>query len=72
QQFVTQIVGARGSYRTSDIEERLRSVLLSKLQDVLGETTSAKSVVDLIGLTEELGASVRAKAQDDFEALAWS
>ncbi|MBE7535242.1 MAG: SPFH domain-containing protein [Anaerolineales bacterium] len=69
QQFVTQIVGARGSYRTSDIEERLRSVLLSKLQDVLGETTSAKSVVDLIGLTEELGASVRAKAQDDFEAL---
>ncbi len=69
QQFVTQIVGARGSYRTSDIEERLRSVLLSKLQDVLGETTSAKSVVELIGLTEELGASVRAKAQDDFEAL---
>jgi excisionase family DNA binding protein len=25
--------------------------------------------VDLIGLTEEIGASVRAKAQDDFEAL---
>jgi excisionase family DNA binding protein len=44
-------------------------MLLSKLQDVLGETTAAKSVVDLIGLTEEVGAAVRAKAQDDFEAL---
>ena len=69
QQFVTQIVGAQGAYRTTDIEERLKTVLLSKLQDVLGETTAARSVVDLIGLTEEIGASVRAKAQDDFEAI---
>ena len=69
QQFVTQIVGARGAYRTIEIEERLRSILLSKLQDVLGETTAASSVVELIGLTEEIGASVRAKAQDDFEAI---
>lgn len=69
QQFVTQVVGAQGAYRTTDIEERLKTILLSKLQDVLGETTSAKSVVDLIGLTEEVGAAVRAKAQDDFEAI---
>jgi excisionase family DNA binding protein len=69
QQFITQIVGAQGTYRSTDIENRLRSMLLSKLQDVLGETTSAKSVVDLIGLTEELGAAVRAKAQDDFAAI---
>jgi excisionase family DNA binding protein len=69
QQFVTQIVGAQGAYRTTDIEERLKTILLSKLQDVLGETTSARSVVDLIGLTEEVGAAVRAKAQDDFEAI---
>jgi excisionase family DNA binding protein len=69
QQFVTQIVGNQGTYSTTDIQERLRTVLLSKLQDVLGETTAAKSVVDLIGLTEEVGAAVRAKAQDDFEAI---
>ncbi|HEY3476906.1 MAG TPA: SPFH domain-containing protein, partial [Anaerolineales bacterium] len=69
QQFVTQVVGAQGVYRTTDIEERLKTVLLSKLQDILGETTSARSVVDLIGLTEEVGAAVRAKAQDDFEAI---
>src|SRR5512145_566035 len=69
QQFVTQIVGTQGAYRTTDIEERLKTILLSKLQDVLGETTAAKSVVDLIGLTEEVGAAVRAKAQDDFESI---
>jgi excisionase family DNA binding protein len=69
QQFVTQIVGTQGAYRTIDIEERLRTVLLSKLQDVLGETTAANSVVELIGLTEEVGAAVRAKAQDDFESI---
>ena len=69
QQFVTQIVGSQGVYRTSEIEDRLRTMLLSILQDVLGETTAVKSVVDLIGLTEELGAVVRAKANDDFAAL---
>jgi excisionase family DNA binding protein len=69
QQFVTQIVGAQGMYRTDDIENRLRIMLLSKLQDLLGETTGTKSVLDLIGLTEELGSGVRAKAQDDFEAI---
>jgi membrane protease subunit (stomatin/prohibitin family) len=69
QQFVTQLVGAQGAYRTNEIEDRLRTMLLSILQDVLGETTAARSVVDLIGLTEELGASVRAKALDDFAAI---
>jgi len=69
QQFVTQIVGTQGTYHTTDIEERLRTILLSKLQDVLGETTAANSVVQLIGLTEEVGAAVRAKAQDDFESI---
>lgn len=69
QQFVTQIVGAQGIYRTVDIDNRLRAMLLSKLSDLLGETTARASVVELIGLTEELGAGVRAKAQDDFAAI---
>jgi excisionase family DNA binding protein len=69
QQFVTQIVGTTGTYRTADIQSRLRSMLLSKLQDLLGETTSAKSVPELIALVEEIGVGVRAKAQDDFKAL---
>jgi excisionase family DNA binding protein len=69
QQFVTQIVGTQGAYRTADIEERLRTMLLSKLQDALGETGAKHSVPEMIGLTEELGAAVRSKTQDDFEAI---
>ena len=69
QQFVTQIVGAQGMYRTSDIENRLRVMLLAKLTDLLGETTATSNVLELIGLTNELSAGVRAKAQDDFLAI---
>jgi excisionase family DNA binding protein len=69
QQFVTQIVGAQGIFRMADIENRLRTMLLSKLQDLLGETAAKSTVVELIGLTEELSAGVRAKAQDDFAAI---
>jgi excisionase family DNA binding protein len=68
-QFVTQIVGTQATYRMGEIENRLRNMLLSKLQDLLGETGAKHSVIELIGLTEELGAGVRAKAQDDFAAL---
>lgn len=69
QQFVTQVVGAQGVYRMSDIENRMRTMLLSKLQDLLGETGGKKNVLEMIGLTEELGAGVRAKAQEDFAAI---
>ena len=69
QQFVNQIVGAQGYYRSSDIENRLRTMLLSKLQDLLGETTAKNNVLELIGLTDEISAGVRAKAQDDFLAI---
>jgi excisionase family DNA binding protein len=69
QQFVAQIVGTTGAYSTADIQGRLRAILLSKLSDLLGETAAKKDVPELIGLTEELGAGVRAKAQDDFKAV---
>ncbi len=69
QQFVTQIVGVQGTYRTTEIEDRLRLMLVSKLQDILAETAKTKSLVNLIALTEEIGAGVRAKAQDDFKAI---
>jgi excisionase family DNA binding protein len=69
QQFVAQIVGATGAYTTADIQGRLRAILLSKVQDLLSETAAKKSVPELLALTEELGAGVRAKAQDDFQAV---
>ena len=69
QQFVTQVVGTQGTYNMDDIDDRLRTMLLSKFADLLGETGAENNVLDMIGLTEELGAGVRAKAQPDFEAL---
>jgi len=69
QQFVGQVVGAQGYYRTGDIEDRLRTMLLSKLQDLLGETTAKSNVMELIGQTNELSAGVRALTQDDFKAI---
>lgn len=68
-QFVNQIVGGQGVYRTGDIEGRLRAMLLSKLQDLLGETAAKYSVPELIGLTEELGSGVRVRGTDDFAAI---
>ena len=68
-QFVTQVVGTQGSYRTSDIENDLKSRLLRSLSDMFGEMKGKyTSVQDLIGLQEELSAGIRAKVQDDFEA----
>lgn len=69
QQFVTQIVGAKSSYQLSEIEGRFRTILLSKLQDLLSETGAKKNVFEMLALTEELGAGIRAKAQDDFSAI---
>jgi excisionase family DNA binding protein len=69
QQFVTQVVGAQGNYRTEEIENDLRSRLLRSLSDMLGELKGKFATVqDIIGLQEEIGAGVRAKVQDDFEA----
>jgi excisionase family DNA binding protein len=72
QQFVTQVVGTQGVYRTRDIENRLRDVLISDLTDLLGETSASRSVVELIGLVNEMSAGVRAKAQDHFSSLGLS
>ena len=69
QQFVTHVVGAQGTFRMADIENRLRTMLLSKIQDLLGETGSRQNVLEMIGNTEELGVGVRVKAQEDFAAL---
>lgn len=69
QQFVTQLVGAQGVFRTSDIESRLRHILLTSMTDLLGETAKENDVTNLVGMLNELSASVRAKAADQFASL---
>jgi len=69
QQFVTQLVGAQGIFRTQDIETRLRHILLNTMTDLLGETARENDVTNLVSMLSELSAGVRAKANDQFAAL---
>ncbi len=69
QQFVTQLVGAQGIFRTEDIENRLRHILLTTLSDLLGETARENDVTNLVSMLNELSASVRAKSADQFSSL---
>lgn len=67
KRFVDQIVGTQGLYNTSQIEEYLRSVIISRLTDVLGENMT--SILDLPRLFDEMSAAMRAKVHDSFQAM---
>jgi excisionase family DNA binding protein len=67
QMFVAKIVGAQGLYQTSDIEDYLRGIVISRLTDLLGE--SKAGLFDLPALFDEMSAGVKAKVVEDFAAL---
>ncbi len=67
QLFVNKIVATQGLYYTREIENFLRSMIISNLTDLLGE--AGKSIFDLPRLYDELGAGTKSKAQDDFNTL---
>lgn len=67
QLFVNKIVGTQGIYQTSQIEGQLRSIVVSRLTDVLGE--AGVGLLDLPSMFDELGGAIRAKVLDDFAAL---
>jgi membrane protease subunit (stomatin/prohibitin family) len=64
--FVNKLVGTQGIYRTSDIQGFFRSVVLTKLTDLVGEI--GKSVIELAGMAEEVTMGARAKAAEEFAA----
>ena len=66
QLFVNKMVGTQGIYRTPDIQGFLRSMILTKLTDLVGEM--GKSVLELAGMAEELTMGVRAKTAEEFAA----
>lgn len=66
QLFVNKIVGTQGIYSTSDIQSFFRSIILTKLTDIIGEIK--KSVIELAGMAEEVTMAVRAKAAEEFAA----
>jgi membrane protease subunit (stomatin/prohibitin family) len=62
--FVNGIVGQQGIYTTDGIENFLRSMIITKLTDLLGE--QKKSILDLPSLYSEIGAGTKAQLTDDF------
>ena len=67
QLFVNQVVGARATYLVEDIEEFLRSIILTEFNDMVGETMT--SILDLPLLTQEIASAARHALTDDFERL---
>ncbi len=67
QLFVTKIVGTGTGYQTNQIQDFLRGMIISRFTDVLGE--AKVPALDLPALTEEIGAAVRAKLSDEFDAF---
>jgi len=70
KRFVDQFVGTQGVYRTAEISDYLRGVVISRMTDVLGENMT--SILDLPKLFDELSAAMRAKLQEDFSAVGLS
>jgi excisionase family DNA binding protein len=67
QMFVARIVGTQGLYQTSQIEDYLRGIIVSRLTDLLGETKAG--LFDLPALFDEMSAAVKVKVVEDFAGL---
>jgi excisionase family DNA binding protein len=67
QLFVTKVVGTGGVYRTSEIQDLLRGMIIARFADILGEAKIP--ALDLPALQDELGAAVRAKLGDEFNSF---
>ncbi len=65
--FVNGIVGQQGIYTTSALQGYLRSIIVAKMTDLLGE--QKKSVLDLPSLYNEIGAGTKVQLTDDFAAI---
>ena len=69
QQFVAQIVGKTASYRIDQIEDRLRSIILSQLQDTLNEWGAKLNLPQLLAKTEEMAGFIRSQSEEAFQAI---
>lgn len=65
--FVTYIVGTRGGYSISNIEDFLRSIIVSNFNDILGDMKS--TLTDLPGMMTDLNTVSRASLSDDFDRI---
>jgi membrane protease subunit (stomatin/prohibitin family) len=62
--FVNTLVGTQGAYGSDQVEAYLREVIVSRLNDFLGE--HVETITQLPKQYEEIGAAVKARLRDDF------
>jgi membrane protease subunit (stomatin/prohibitin family) len=67
QLFVNKIVGTQGLYETGQIEDYLRNIIVSRFNDIMGETMT--TLLDLPAKYNEVGAGLKATVTDDFANL---
>ncbi|MFP3871086.1 MAG: SPFH domain-containing protein [Syntrophobacteria bacterium] len=61
---INSLVGTQGKFNTEQIEDFLRDVIVSRVNDLLGELLD--SVLNLPRYYDELGAAIKSRVQEDF------
>jgi membrane protease subunit (stomatin/prohibitin family) len=64
QLFVNTVVGSQGLFETNRLQDFYRDVIVSRLNDLLGETL--KTIFDLPKYYDELGTAAKARVVEDF------
>jgi membrane protease subunit (stomatin/prohibitin family) len=62
--FINRLVGTQGMYTTEEIEEYLNLVIVSRFNDLMGETID--SILNLPSKYDELSQNLAKRLQDDF------
>jgi membrane protease subunit (stomatin/prohibitin family) len=65
EKFIGELVGTRGTFNTWDATDYLRDVIVSRLNDFLGETLD--TVFDLPAIYDEMGTALVEKLSPEFE-----
>ncbi len=64
QLFVNTVVGSQGVFDTDRLKDFYRDVIVSRLNDLLGETL--KTIFDLPRIYDELGVAAKSRLAEDF------
>jgi membrane protease subunit (stomatin/prohibitin family) len=64
QLFVNTVVGSQGLFETDRLKDFYRDVIVSRLNDLMGETLN--TIFDLPRYYDELGAAAKARLTEDF------
>jgi membrane protease subunit (stomatin/prohibitin family) len=68
--FINTLIGTQGSFGTNSVEDYLREIIVSRLNDFLGETVN--SLFDLPKHYDEMAVNVKTRLTEDFKSTAWS